>query len=106
MTGYHLSSPCLSKSELEVSNVSNLPIDVLKEEVPQVIRQRFPDTADLQKGNDVVHKSFGCLPDFGEIVQICILHECILFAVKELICWYREHYRAFELSTAPTVEMT
>lgn len=41
MIAYHLSSPCVSKSDLEVSTVSSLPVDLLKEEIAQVIRQKF-----------------------------------------------------------------
>ena len=44
MIAYYLSSPCLTKSDLEVSAVSTLPVDLLKEEIAQEIRQRFSDT--------------------------------------------------------------
>ncbi len=48
------------------------------------------------------HRAVGGLPEFSETDQICILHESVFYIVKELCGWYREHYRAFELSPAPT----
>lgn len=33
MIAYHVSPPCLSKSDLEVSTFSSLPVDLLKEEI-------------------------------------------------------------------------
>ncbi|KAJ7998433.1 hypothetical protein DPEC_G00204880 [Dallia pectoralis] len=44
MIAYHLSSPFLSKPDLEVSAVSTLPVDLLKKEIAQAIRHKFPDT--------------------------------------------------------------
>lgn len=115
MIAYHLSSPCLGKSDLEVSAVFTLPVDLLKEEVAHIIRQKFSDTHEVQlaqcvttkgiayrKGMILAHRATGGLPEFCEIDQICIIHDSIFFIVKELCGWYREHYRAFELSPAPT----
>lgn len=115
MIAYYLSSPCLSKSDLEVSAVSTLPVDLLKEEIAQDIRQKFSDADEVhlaqcvtikgvtyRKGMILAHKAAGGLPEFSEIDQICILHESVFYIVKELCGWYGEHYRAFELSPAPT----
>lgn len=48
----------------------------------------------------VAHGSTSGLPDFGEILQICIVQERLCFMVRRLYGWYREHFRAFELSPA------
>lgn len=119
MIAYHLSSPCLSKSDLEVSAVSTLPVDLLREEIAQVIRQKFPDTPELhlaqcvttkgityRKGMILAHRATGGLTEFSEIDQICILHDSVFYIVSELCGWYREHYRAFELSPSPTRTFT
>ena len=119
MIAYHLSSPCLNKSDLEVSAVSTLPVDLLRAEIAQVIRQKFPDTPEVQlakcvttkgityrKGMILAHRATGGLPDFCEIEQICILHNSVFYIVSELCGWYQEHYRAFELSTLSTKTFT
>ena len=119
MIAYHLSSPCLNKSDLYVSAVSNLPVDLLREEIAQVIRQKFPDTSEVQlakcvttkgityrQGMILAHRATGGLPEFSEIGQICILHNSVFYIVNELCGWYREHYRAFELSPSPTRTFT
>lgn len=41
---------------------------------------------------------------FGEILQICIVHEKLCFMLKRLSGWYREHFRAFELGACATRE--
>lgn len=50
----------------------------------------------------LAHRASGGLPEFGEIDQICILHDCVFYIVKELCGWYR----AFKLSPAPTRAFT
>lgn len=44
-------------------------------------------------------------PDFGEVVQICIVQKTLCFIMRQFHGWYREHFRAFELSASPTREM-
>lgn len=118
MIAYHLSSPCL-KSDLEVSTVSTLSVDLLRQEIAQTIRQKFPDAPEVQlaqsvttrgityrKGMILAHRATGGLPDFSEIEQICILHNSVFYIVIELCGWYRQHYRAFELSPSPTRSFT
>lgn len=50
----------------------------------------------------LAHGAMCGLTEFSEIDQICIVHDNMFYIVKKLCGWYREHYRAFELSTAPT----
>ncbi|KAJ8014294.1 hypothetical protein DPEC_G00038760 [Dallia pectoralis] len=60
MIAYHLSSPFLSKPDLEFSAVSTLPIDLLKKEIAQAIRHKFPDTPEsktaVKMGTPVILK--------------------------------------------------
>ena len=115
MISYYLSAPSLSKSDLDVSSVSTLSVDLLKEEIAQVIRQKFPEAPEVhlaqcvttkgltyRKGMILAHRVARGLPEFSKIDQICILCGGLFFIVKELCGWYREHFRSFELSPAPT----
>lgn len=47
MIAFNLNSPSHGKSDLEVSNVSTVPIDVVKDEMAQAIRQKYPDTFEV-----------------------------------------------------------
>ena len=66
----------LSKSDLEVSTVSTLPVDLLKEEMAS---GKFPEVHLAQcvthKEMILAHRAVGGLPELIEIDQICILHE-------------------------------
>ena len=117
MISYHLRSSSFEKTALEITNVSTVPVDVLKQEIAQTIEQNFPGTTEVhltkcvssqgvnfRNGMIVAHGSTSGLPDFGEILQICVVHERLCFMLKRLSGWYREHYRAFELSACPTRE--
>lgn len=114
MIGYQLTSS-LEKSELEMSSGSAVPVDILKDEIALVVRQRYPNLSEIhitknvwskginyRTGIIVVHGSEGGLPEFGQIEQICVLDQKLFFIVKHLCGWYRDHYRAYELSQFPT----
>jgi len=58
----------------------------------------------FKKGMLVVHGSTSGLPDFGEILQVYIVNDKPCFIVKRLYGWYREHFRAFELTTCLAFE--
>lgn len=47
MIGYHLSSPSIDKSLLDVSEASTVPLDVLKEELAQAFKQRNPFVSEI-----------------------------------------------------------
>lgn len=108
----------LPKSPLEVASVSTLPIDVLKEDIAFAIKQRHPDLdgvcltknatySGLNYRNEMIlaHGSLAGLPEFAEIIQMIVVKDKLLFIVKKLTAWYREHYRAYELKTCPTKEV-
>lgn len=46
----------------------------------------------------IAHGSTSGLPDFADILQICIAKERLCFIVRRLSGWYREHFLAFDLS--------
>lgn len=92
-------------------------MDVLKQEIAQSIEQIYPGTTEVhfskyvsskgltfRKGMIVAHGSTSGLPDFSEILQICVVQDRLYFIVKRLSGWYREHFRAFELSASPVRE--
>lgn len=110
MIAFHLNSPSHVKPPLEVSDVSNVPIDVVKDEMAQAIRQKYPDTHEVHlakkasscgvaysKGMIVVHGSKSGLPEFAEIFQMCVINDRLFLIVNVMCAWYNEHYRAFAL---------
>ncbi|TKS64894.1 hypothetical protein D9C73_027686 [Collichthys lucidus] len=101
------------RTPLLVTSVSSVPIDVLQSNIATAIKQRLPDETDVHitksvsyngmnynKGMIVVHGQLFGLPEFAEILQICVLQGKIHFIVKKLSAWYREHFRSFELDTS------
>lgn len=102
MIADHLCSPCLSKSELEVSSQSSVPRHT-QSKIALAIKQKYPDMHEVQLAQSVTSKgityrtgmivsinSVGGLPDFAEISQICLLHSSVQLIVKELCGWYKE----------------
>ncbi|RVE72780.1 hypothetical protein OJAV_G00041440 [Oryzias javanicus] len=110
MMSYNIFSLSCDKSSLEVEQVSTVPLDVLNEEVANILCQKYPDLTvvhlalnvsvdgiNYRRGMIIVHGFVGGLPEFAEIVQICVLRDGLWLIVKKLGSWYREHYRSFEL---------
>lgn len=108
MIAYQLSSPYISKSELEVSTVSTHPVNLLKNEMAESIRQKYLDTPEgylsqcvtskgitYRKGMIVAHKLAGGLADFGEIVQICIFHDCVFLLSSNCVENLVQEYMAY-----------
>ena len=73
---------------------------VLKDEIVENIKQRFPGTREvhltrsvstkgvsLKKDMIIVHGSTSGLPDFGQIVYIFVIQERQFFMVKRLSGW-------------------
>lgn len=119
MIAFHVNSPSYGNSPLEVSNVSTVPIDVLKDEMAKAIQQRYPDTNEIHlakkasncgvtycKGMIVIHGTDSGLPEFSEIFQMCIIDDRLFFIVNVMCAWYNEHYRAFALEqSAKTMKL-
>ncbi len=118
MIAYQIHSCSLKKSTLEVTSVSTLPVDVLNKEVVTVLRQKYPGINEVHLAKNVTNSginyrtgmlisfgSAGGLPEFAEILQICIVKSSLHFVVKVLCAWYQEHFRAFQLTVSPDREV-
>jgi len=116
MLAYHLHGTDVLKPALTVSNISTLPVDVLKENIQEAVQKKFPGETSIQVANTVTchgttysvgmilpYGSTGGLPDFVELNLILIVHGQPVFAVKCLLSWYSEHLRAFELESTRQV---
>lgn len=118
MISFHINSPTYGKSDLDVAYVSTVPLDILKENVSQTIRAKFPGILEVNlaksaslngitynNGMIVAYGLTGGLTEFAEIIQLCIISDDF-FCMVELLCgWYNEHYRAFKLSLSPSREV-
>lgn len=56
MIAYYQSAPCLTTSNLEVSAVSTLPVDLLKDEIAENITKRFSDISEVHLAKYVTSK--------------------------------------------------
>lgn len=94
------------------------PLDVLNAEMVTNLRKKYPDINEVNltkkatfKGNTyrtgmlIPYGSTGGLPEFAEIVQICVVKDRLSFVVKTLCAWYHEHFRAYQLTVCPTREV-
>ncbi|KAK0151230.1 hypothetical protein N1851_007633 [Merluccius polli] len=117
MISYHMRASSFEKPVLEMTSVS-VSVDVLKDEIVEDIKQRFPGTREVhltrsvstkgvsfKKYMIIAHGSTSGLPDFGQIVHIFVIQERLFFMVKRLSGWYSEHHRAFELMACPTKDI-
>ena len=103
------------KRLLEVSNVSTLSVDVLKEEIAQAIRLKHPtmdnvclaknvtyDGFNYRTGMILAHGSLAEIPEFTEIIHMLVLKDNLFFIVRKLSAWHLEHFRAFKLEVSST----
>lgn len=118
MIGYHLHTSSYVRPAFEVTHVSTIPIDIMKDDIALKLIQKYPELTtvtlaqsvssngtEYKNGMIIVHGSVGGLPEFAEILQMCILENTLIFICKRLALWYREHYRAFELQSSPLKEI-
>lgn len=119
MIAYHLHSTRPPKPRVEVSKVSRVPLDVLKDDVVLPLLQMYPNMAEVnmaksadckginyRRGMIVICRFTDGLPEFGDIIRICVLEETLSFIVRSFSAWLREHYRAFELQSCPNGKMS
>lgn len=112
MLAYYLHGTDIMNPALSVSNMSSVPLDVLKENLQKAVQKKFPGETCLQVANSVTcygtsysvgmilpYGSTGGLPDFVELLLILIVQGQPAFAVKCLHSWYCEHLRSFELES-------
>ena len=45
------------------------------------------------------------MPEFAEILQLCIMGDELSFIVRLLCAWYRAHFRAFQVTPSPGREV-
>lgn len=53
----------------------------------------------------IIHGTADGLPEYVEIVRICILKDTLSFIARKLSSWFREHYQAFVLHLFPIREL-
>lgn len=83
------------KSSLEVAQDSKVPIDVLNRNV-NILSQKYPEVTavnlacsvtingiNYKKGMIVVHGPCGGLPEFSEILQLCIVRDGLSLIIKK-----------------------
>lgn len=110
MMAYHLESTTTKKSELSVSAVSKVSVEILHQDVQNIVKQKYPDITHIQlttnasvngmnyrEGMIVVYRSIGGLPEFAEVFQMVVVEKSLSFIIKEFVGRYKEHFGAFEL---------
>lgn len=115
MMAYHFNSTSILKPALEVSHVSTLPIDLVKDELQLAIKVKHAniDNVHLTQrasfygtgyavGMILTVGSSDGLPAFVEIVQILIEQNGLNFIAKKWKSWYTEHLRSYELTSCQT----
>lgn len=118
MIAYHLYTSDVKKPVVSLSKTSRLPVEVVNESIQDFLSQKFPTetivhltkTAECQgtsyaTGMILVYGTTGGLPDFAEIVQIIVVHDCLVFVVKLQSAWYCEHFRCFKLESTGIVKV-
>ena len=118
MIAFHLNSPSYGKTCLDIPNVSLFPVDLLNQEIALAVKSKYPETTEVHlakvasmngiqynAGMIVVHGSASGLPEFAEIMHMCVIKNELLLIVRVLCGWYTDHYRAFEITPSPTREI-
>lgn len=103
---------------MQVKNISIISVDVLNEEVALALRQKYPDVTQVNLTKNVTARginyrngmvlasgSTGEMPEFAEILQICVVGDELSFVVRLYFACYQEHFRAFELTLSPSREI-
>lgn len=91
--------------------MTQMAVDLLKDSIRQSFASKFPGVkvvnmtnkktilgTDYKVGMLLAFGSTGGLPDFGEIVQVMIVHETPVFVLKLLSEWYCEHMGTFKVA--------
>lgn len=98
--------------------VSIVQVDVLNEEVVLALRQKYLDISQVNLTKNVTTRginyrkgmilscgSTAGMPEFAEILQICIVRDELSFIVRLYFAWYQDHFRAFQLTVSPGREV-
>lgn len=97
MIAYHLHSSKINKTAVSVSRMTRVPFEVLHENIQEFLLHRFPEEKAVYlthsidcKGTTygigmmVAYGSTAGLPDFGEILQILIVHDRVVFCTQRV----------------------
>lgn len=103
---YHTHNANIQKPTLLVSIMTQVSVEVLTDSIKESIARKFPRALVINMTNSLdtdycvgmllPFGSTGGLSDFGEIVQIIIVHESPVFVLKLLSGWYHEHLRSIK----------
>ena len=115
---YHIHSYSLRTLNLEVANISTIQVDVLSKEIVLALRQKYPGISKVNLTKNVTTRginyrngmvvacgSTAGMPEFAEILQMCIIGDELSFIVRLFCAWYRDHFRAFQLTLSPGREV-
>ncbi|XP_037401910.1 uncharacterized protein LOC119265406 isoform X2 [Pygocentrus nattereri] len=118
MIAYHLHDADAQRPMLTVSKMTQVAVEVLKDSIRESFARKFPRTEVVNMTDKVTilgtsycvgmllpFGSTGGLPDFGEILQIIILHESPVFVLRLLGGWYHEHLRSFKVEPTGEIEV-
>lgn len=118
MIAYNLHDDNIQKPTLSVSRMTQVAVDVLKDSIKESFTKKFPGVVVVNMTNKVnilgtdynigmllPFGSTGGLPDFGEILQIIIVHDTPVFVLKLLSGWYYEHLRSFKVESTGQLEV-
>lgn len=111
MLAHYLEMPSIFKPETETAKVSDTCIEVLDAAVRQAILNRFGDVDTVgltphiflngtkySKGMILSAGSTSGLPDFGRILEICIVSDSqVCFVIEPFTAYYVEHLRSYQL---------
>ncbi|KAK0145607.1 hypothetical protein N1851_015505 [Merluccius polli] len=106
MIANHLHESNAVKPSLLVTKTTEVSLDVLKDDIKDELKCRFPEYiansvncsgTTNTAGMVVCHGSTAGLPDFAEVLQIMVVHNKPVYVIRLKIAWYNQHLRSFEL---------
>lgn len=111
MLAYYLEMPSVFKPSIETGHVSVVSVDILDAAVRVAIWNKFKDLDTVSLASTVflngtkyskgmvlsVGHTSG-LPDFGKVLEICIVDGRILFIIELFTAGFLEHLRCYQLT--------
>lgn len=110
MLAYYLEMPSVFKPSIKTGHVSVVSVDILGAAIRVVIWNKFGlDTVSLtstvylngtkySKGMVISVGHTSGLPDFGKVLEICIVDGSILFIIELFTAGFLEHLRCYQLT--------
>lgn len=104
------------KQSLSVTKTTEISLDVLKDDLKDLVKHRFPSVSKVHVANNAcflgttyaVGMLVCCgsgLPDFAEISQILLISDKLSFFVRLQTAWYNEHLRSYEIDSTCSVKL-